>query len=199
MKKINNLAIIFILVPFFAFAQRYEDAPFIQAGVKLGANLNKIQGVGYDEEFKFNYHLGGFLKFNIGEYWGIQPELIFNQSTGRTVQRFSQIYSGANTDIQNVRLNYLSIPILANFGINKLSFQVGPQYSILLNQNQNLFQNGREAFKSGDFALVGGVWVQLGKVNLTGRYLIGLSNLNEVSSSEKWKNQAIQIGIGYTF
>lgn len=196
------LAVVFaycLAVPLFAQRGNNDEVKFLQGGLKAGANAMKITGEGFDDSFRLSYHAGGFVRLNLTNFLGIQPEVIFSQASSRTISRFSQVYQGSRTDIQDVRLNYLSIPLLASIGTDKFAFQVGPQYSILLNQNQNLFQNGRNAFKNGDFALVGGLWVQLGHFNISGRYLIGLSDLNDVGSQNSWRSQAIQAGVGYTF
>ncbi len=178
--------------------------PFLRAGIKVGPNINKINGTGYDQAFNLNYHLGGYVQIKLTERIGIQPELIFSQSTAKTVSNFHDIYqnSGAdpNSNLANTHLNYLNIPLLANFGGKYFKFQVGPQYSILMSQDKNLIQNGKSAFKNGDFSMIGGLWFQFGKhLNLSGRYVIGLSNVNDLHSNEKWKNQGIQLGIGYSF
>jgi opacity protein-like surface antigen len=195
------LVILLGLMSCTVFAQqgRNGEVGFLQAGFKAGANAVKINGEGFDESFRLSFHAGGFVRLNLTQFLGIQPELIFSQSSSRTITRFNQIYQGSKTGVQDVRLNYLSIPALASLGTDKFAIQAGPQYSILLNQNQNLFQNGRNAFKNGDFSLVGGLWVQFGHFNLSGRYIIGLTDMNDVGSQNRWRSQAIQVGIGYTF
>lgn len=184
------------------FAQAQEFKP-IHVGVKGGANINKISGKGFDEGFKFNYHLGGFLQVNFNEHIGVQPEVIFSQSSTKTSDNFSDIYTDFSDDAnrKNIKLNYLNIPVLLNLGSENVKFQVGPQYSILLNKNQNIIENGKDAFRNGDFSAVGGIWVQLPVVpiNLSARYIIGLNDVNDLPNSDKWKNQAIQVGVGLTF
>jgi hypothetical protein len=180
-----------------------QGNPSFHVGIKGGANINKIDGKGYDESFRFNYHLGGFAQFNFSDNIGLQPEVIFSQSSAKTSDNFSSIYTGFSDDAnrKNIKLNYLSIPLLLNLGSRDVKFQVGPQYSILLNKNDNIIENGKNAFKSGDFAAVGGIWVQLPVVpiNLSARYIIGLGDVNDLPNSDKWKNQSIQLGVGFTF
>ena len=40
--------------------------------------------------------------------------------------------------------------------------------------------------------------VNIGHLNIYGRYAIGLSNLNDLDNQEKWKSQSFQIGLGFT-
>jgi hypothetical protein len=57
-------------------------------------------------------------------------------------------------------------------------------------------QNGKSAFKSGDFAMVAGAQVNLKMLRIYGRYNIGLQNINDIDQKDKWTNQQIQLGLG---
>lgn len=169
----------------------------LSIGIKGGASLNKLSGESFDQKFAFGYHLGGFATVKLGSKWAIQPEVIFNQVNTDTSSNFSSVYQFNN--VSKVKLNYLSIPILLNYNIGKLiTLQAGPQYSILMNQNVTLYQNGKNAFKNGDFAMLGGLQLNLMKLKLYGRYVIGLNNINDLGNQQNWKNQSIQLGIGIT-
>jgi hypothetical protein len=96
-----------------------------------------------------------------------------------------------------VQLKNLAIPLLLDYRLNKIiTLQAGPQYSILMDQNKNLLQNGKDAFKNGDFAMLGGVQLKLLKFRVYGRYAVGLSNLDNIGNKDKWKSQSIQLGVG---
>jgi len=95
-------------------------------------------------------------------------------------------------------LNYLSIPILLDYKLAPfLSLQAGPQFGILINQNKNLVENGKNAFKGGDFSLLGGAQLNISKIRVTGRYFVGLSNVNDLGNQNKWKNQGWQLSVGF--
>ncbi|RYY98990.1 MAG: PorT family protein [Chitinophagaceae bacterium] len=169
-------------------------------GPKAGVNLTKIEGKSFREGFQTGYHLGAFMEIGLGKKWHLQPELLFNQVQGRYDTAFSQVYQNAFSDASsgNVKLNYLSIPLLLNYHVgNALSLQAGPQFGILINKDKNLLQNGSEAFKGGDLALLGGAQLHLSKLRFTGRYGVGLSNLNDITTKEKWKSQTIQLSVGF--
>lgn len=197
MKKPLFLTLMASLLSLAAMAQ-----PGLHLGIKGGANLTKINGVQYKDAFDFNYYLGGYLQLDLTKGFGIQPEVNFTQSTSQTGTRFSDVYTefpGAND--QKVRLNYLGIPVLANLKLSRAFWiQLGPQYSILMNDHESLVQNGKDAFKSGDFSAIGGIWIQLPLgLSATARYVIGLSNISDASNENKWNSQAIQLGIGFRF
>ncbi|MET0243855.1 MAG: porin family protein [Flavitalea sp.] len=166
-------------------------------GLKAGANITKVDGKGFDEEFKFGYSLGGFAELYFNDKIGIQPEVLWNQYQTRTSNDFNEVVPGGTSDLKNVKLNYLSIPLLLNLRPAKfITFQVGPQFGILINKEDGLVDNGRNAFKSGDFSMLGGVQLNLGGLRVGGRYQVGLNNINELDNSNKWKNTGFQVYAG---
>lgn len=164
-------------------------------GVKGGVNMNKLTGKSFKDEFTYGYHLGGFAEIGLGKKFSIQPEVVFNQFKQDTTSKFSEVYKLDN--VSNVKLNYLSIPILLNYrASNFLSLQAGPQFGILMDQNTKLVQNGKDAFKKGDLSMLAGVQLKFSSVRIYGRYAVGLSNLNDIDNQDKWKSQSFQIGVG---
>jgi len=166
-------------------------------GIKVGASVNKITGQSFNNQFSFGYHVGGFATIKISDKIGIQPEVLINQTNVDTSSKFSDIY--AFNKVNGVKLNQLSIPLLLNYSPNKfVSFQVGPQYSILMNKNKTFIANGKGAFKTGDFSMLGGLQLNITKIRVYARYAVGLSNLNDIDNKEKWKSQSVQLGVGFT-
>ena len=80
-----------------------------------------------------------------------------------------------------------------------VTLQAGPQFGILLNQNVSLVQNGKDAFKKGNFGLAAGLQLKVLMLRIYGRYVIGLTNLNDIDNQDKWTGQGFQIGVGFTF
>ena len=165
-------------------------------GIKGGASINKIDGRSFKDEFTYGYHVGGFVTIGLGKKFAIQPEVLFNQFKTDTSSTFSSIYPSFNK-VKNIKLNYLSIPILLNYNVaNILTLQAGPQFGILIDQSKTLMQNGQEAFKKGDFSLVGGAQIHIAKIRLQGRYFVGLNNISDVGDQNKWNNQGFQLSLG---
>jgi len=184
-----------------AFALALTSVSFAQGfhlGVKGGANIFKVDGKSFSEEYKFGYNLGAFAEININEKWGIRPELLWSQTNYRTGSQFSDLYPGGKSDVEG-KLNYISIPLLLSFKPVKLiSFQVGPQFGIMTSQDKDLLGETKEAFKSGDFSMLGGAQLNLGSLRVGGRYVVGLTNINDIDNKEKWKNQGFQLYLGLT-
>ena len=169
-------------------------------GGKIGANMTKIDGEKFSDGFKLNYQLGFFGEIDFNENWGIQPEVLFSQSKSSVdTAGFKSVYQDAASNLlkKDIKLNYLNIPILLRINAGKLlTFNVGPQFSILVSDDENLLQNSKDAFKKGDFAAVLGAQINISKLRIYGRYNIGLNNVNDIDDSHKWKNQQLQLGVG---
>jgi len=167
-------------------------------GIKGGANVDKIAGKSFEEEFRHGYNLGAFAEINFNKKWGIQPEVLWNQTNTRTSSNFNDIYPHGISDVQNVKLNYLSVPILLTYRPFKaLSLQAGPQVGILMDQGKSLLENGRDAFKKGDFAMVGGAQLNIAAFKIGARYQVGLNNINDIDNQDKWKSQGFQAYVGF--
>jgi len=186
----------FLPLAFLLFIGSSVFSQSFKLGIKGGANLGKISGQSFKDEFNLGYHVGAFATIGIGKKFAIQPEVTFNQVNTDTSTRFSEIYTGFN-HINDIKLHYLSIPVLLNFNVNKfITLQAGPQFGILIDQNKDLLENGGDAFKSGDFSLVGGVQLNLLRFRVYGRFVGGTTNIDNIGNADTWKTSAIQLGVG---
>lgn len=192
MKKAILLSFLMLFIAAGAFAQSFK------IGIKAGADLNKLDGKAFKEQFSFGYQAGAFANIGLTKKLGIQPEVIFSQINFDTTSSFKDVYQVKN--IGDIKLSVLKIPLLLNFSPNKfVTFQAGPQFGIVMNRDSSLAANGANAFKKGDFSMLGGLQLNISKFIAYGRYGIGLNNLNDLGNNEKWKNQSIQLGIGFVF
>jgi hypothetical protein len=189
----------FVLFIPLLLALHHSQAQGVHLGIKAGANLFKVDGESFSQEFQFGYAVGAFSEIYFTPNWGIQPELLFNQTNYRTGTSFSSVYDVNGYDGVKGKLNYLSIPVLLSFRpIPLLSLLVGPQFGILLNSNEHLANNAQDAFKKGDVSLIGGAQLNLASIKLGARYVIGLNNINNIQSSDvDWKNQGWQLYAGF--
>ncbi len=193
--KLKSLSVVLfaLLLTTSGFAQS-----FFQAGIKGGVNMFKIDGASFKEEFNYGYNAGAFATINFSKKLGVQPEVLWNQSQTRTTTRFNEMYNDGVRELKDVKLNYLSIPVLLNYSPSRLiTFQAGPQFGILINKEEKLLNNGREAFKSGDLSMLGGVQLNIGSAKLGGRYAVGLMNINDIDNRDKWTNQGFQLYLGF--
>lgn len=190
--KMLILFVALLLTSAIVFAQK---TPVFQLGIKGGANITKIDGKNFKDEFKYGYTLGGFAVIKLSEKFQVQPEVLFNQFNSRSDSNFNSIYAREN--LKDVKLNYLSIPILLNYSpVKFFTLQAGPQFGFLLNKNDNLLENGKNAFNNGDLSMVGGVQLNIANFKIGGRYFVGLNDIGDIDNREKWNNQGFQLTLG---
>ena len=187
----------FVLSLSLLLAVVHGQAQGFHIGIKAGANLFKMDGESFDQEYKFGYNVGAFSELNFTSSWGIQPELLFNQTNYRTGTQFSDIYPDGVNGVKG-KLNYLSVPVLLSFRpIPLLSLLAGPQFGILLNQDEHLVNNAGQAFKKGDLSFVGGAQLNLASIKVGARYVVGLNNINDLQNQNNWKNEGWQLYAGF--
>ncbi len=166
-------------------------------GAKAGTNINKIAGRSFDDAAQYGLSLGGFAEIDFAKKWGIQPEVLWNQSKTTTASDIGTVYPEGLVN-QEIILNYLTIPVLLTYKpVPVLSLQAGPQFGILLSQTQNFIYNVQDAFKKGDLSVLFGAQVNLGGFKVGARYYIGLTNINDIDNEDKWTNQGIQAYVGF--
>ena len=189
----------FVLFIPLLLAMHQSQAQGFHLGLKAGANLFKVDGQSFSQGFQFGYAVGAFSELNFTPNLGIQPEFMFNQTNYRTASSFGQVYQVSGYDDVKGKLNYLSIPVLLNIRpIPFLSLLIGPQFGILLNPNEHLVDNAKDAFKKGEVSAVGGAQLNLASLKLGARYVIGLNNINNIQGSDvTWKNQGWQVYAGF--
>lgn len=199
MKKLILSALVLMLFTTVSQAQG------IRLGLKAGANLNKISGQSFNDGFDLSYHAGGFLEIDLNKKWGVQPELLWNQTSSKP-SSFNTVYASTTSinptldALTAIKLDYLSVPLLLRYNVGGMfTLLAGPQFSILIKKDNTLLQNGQSAFKSGDFAMVAGAQVNLKMLRIYGRYNIGMQNINDIDQKDKWTTQQLQLGLGFRF
>ena len=167
-------------------------------GVKGGANITKVDGESFKDQFRYGYHLGGFAEIRMGNKFVLQPEVLFNQYATRLDSSYKNVYDDVFGGNSNIKLNYLSIPIVINYKLigSFLSLQAGPQFGILIDQSKTVLQNGGNAFKNGDLSMLAGLQFKIAALRINGRYAIGLNNISDLPDDGKWKSQGFQVSVG---
>jgi len=189
---------IFLFIILFSVYSMNTNAQILKVGIKAGTDIKKLSGKSFDDQFSYGYHVGAFAEIKLSEKFGLQPEVYFSQVNIDTSSNFSSVYNFK--DLSKVQLKYINIPLLLSFKPNKfVALQAGPQYGILIDKSNTVLQNGQDAFKKGDFSMLAGIQLHFSKVRLYGRYIVGLTDINDIDNQENWKAQTVQIGLGIAF
>ena len=202
------LVAILLIVSTSSFAQRNkvggEHENFFRFGAKGGVNVNKITGQSYKDGFNFNFQAGAFLQLNFSNRFGLQPEVNFVQTSSEFSNDPSDIYDDIFRDgsQKSSKLNFLEVPLLLNINVGsskRVKLQIGPAYGGLLKQTVDSLKTNGNIYKNGEWAAIGGLWIQIPFVNFGARYKLGLTDLNAIDNRQSWKSQSIQIFVGVTF
>jgi hypothetical protein len=182
----------------------------VRAGIKGGLNASSLyydsQGVSNKSE-RIGFHLGVFAQAPLGEFFAIQPELLYT-TKGASADYNVFGFNGKNT----FRLNYAELPVLATFKLGQsVELQAGPYVSYLLNSDVNSngdFGTGtsainRDNFNKVDYGLAGGLNVYFGKAFIGARYEQGLQNIANSGAARtvlgNAKNGVGLLSVGFSF
>lgn len=185
----------------------------VDLGIKVGANFANMGGEEWESGYKPGF-VGGIFGGVSGKRFGGTAEVLFSQVkyTGSGLKFYKRNGTAAASNYNNAAdsakkgdfaVSYVNIPVLLNVKLaGPLWFQVGPQYSGIININDksNLLKDTKGLFKSGDVAAVLGLQLNLpAGIRAGARYIIGLSDMNSSSVANQWKTRTIQLSVGYSF
>ncbi|MEJ5996115.1 porin family protein [Pedobacter sp. Du54] len=195
MKKIV-LSIMFTLSSFYVFSQ---GLPTFQLGIKGGMNLAKFKTENtFDSDNKGGYYGGIWARIG-GAGIFLQPELYLSGKNSNLVTVTGQ------TQTNSVKFTSLDLPVLVGTKIGAAGFGVrlntGPVFTFMLNEQQDFPQAASAAFKGkfkdATLAWQAGVGLDIGKLNIDGRYEYGLSEINSAAGYPTTKLNLFTIGVGF--
>ncbi|RYF98506.1 MAG: PorT family protein [Chitinophagaceae bacterium] len=168
-----------------------------QLGIKGGVNLAKFKTTNtFDSDNKGGY-FGGIWARVGGAGIFLQPELYLSGKNSNLVTVSGQANS--------VKFTSLDLPVLVGTKIGAAGFglrlNTGPVFTFMLNEDQKFDSAASSAFK-GEFkdatlAWQVGLGVDLGKLNIDGRYEYGLSEINSAAGYPTTKLNLFTLGVGF--
>ncbi|CAM1345362.1 porin family protein [Tenacibaculum amylolyticum] len=179
-----------LLTVLFAVSLFSVNAQSVKFGVKAGLNFATVNGddVGTNVDPRTGFHAGGVAELKLTDKFSIQPELLFSQL-------------GSQSEGNKVRLNYLSLPVMAKFYlIEGLSVEAGPQASLLIDDKIELVSGATPNVNWEDFEFglnIGAGYTFNNGLFLQTRYAFGLTSIQEISDDTR--NGSFQVSVGYLF
>ncbi|GAA4460846.1 hypothetical protein GCM10023093_04310 [Nemorincola caseinilytica] len=163
-------------------------APVVSLGVKVGANMQKVDGGGLDDAYKGGFVAGAFVCVS-KKKMGVRVEGLVKSA---------KIDYSIST-VPSVKTVMLDVPVLFEYApIKRLKLHVGPQFTTMLSAKQNDV-DVKDQFKSAELSAVAGVEVNLPLKFIVGaRYIYGLTDVSTISGT-KVTNSSIQVSVGYRF
>lgn len=210
MKTANLISLAILALSTTAMAQTVDTREELKFGLKAGGNISNV----WDEnqnDFEANSKLGfvggAYLSIPIGKYVGVQPSIILSQKGFHDEGSFlGSSYSFTRTT------NYLDIPVLFEFKPSPMiTLVAGPQYSFLMSKRDD-FTSGtisgsdfdryeNENIRKNTLGALVGFDIHVKQLTVSPRAGWDLqSNDGDGTSSDiRYKNQWIQLAVGYTF
>jgi hypothetical protein len=189
-----------------------NDAPreSVMFGLKAGVNYSNVwdeQGQDFRADGKLGFAGGVFVGIPLGELFGFQPELMISQKGMKSSGTlFGTAYSHTRTT------TFLDVPLQLQIKpADFLTFVVGPQYSYLFHE-KNVYTFGSNSIEQEQefendnvrkniLGFVAGVDFIFSHLVVSGRASWDfLNNSGDGSSTTpRYKNQLVQLTVGYKF
>ena len=139
---------------------------------------------------------GAYLNYFFGDKSAIQLELLYSRKGSVS----DVLLAGSPVQSSDNKLTYFDIPVLFRWQIIKfVNIHAGPQFSILtkaVTEDGTTTEDIKEELKNSDFGLIIGAEANLPlRLNLTARYIFGLTNVSEIEEIEI-KNSTFQLTLG---
>jgi len=179
----------------------------VKFGPKAGVNFANLSGID-NADMMTAFHVGAVAEIKFNEKFSVQPEVVYS-AQGYT----GDFMIGTNKVADYTqKLDYVNIPIMAKYYIVEgFSVEAGPQVGFLV-KAESKFENkeagvtltdgdNKDFYKSTDFGLNFGLAYDLPMGVFVGaRYNLGLSDIrNNTDSGDAFKNNVIQVSVGYKF
>jgi hypothetical protein len=168
----------------------------LKGGVNFATQVTPGAGEGVAVQQLIGFNAGGYGNLFIYDFLGIQAELMVSTRGSD----WDDIY-------YNVKdlLTYIDLPLLVKFQpVRYANIHAGPQFGYLLSARQKDDETGEitninDWYNKLDVGLAFGVEGNLPfRINVTVRYVLGLvSATNDVEYIDPWKNNFLQISLGF--
>ncbi len=113
------------------------QAQSIRFGLKAGGNLSNLSGDLVNQSQynnRFGFHGGIMLNFRLAnDLVSIQPEVLYSQKGFKYADQSYTVLGNTYRNTGSVRYDYLDVPVLVRLKVSGVFFELGPQYSYLLN------------------------------------------------------------------
>jgi len=183
------------------YSQNIVKEHYTASGGLLGAaNFSQFRVTGdnpsnIDYNFEGGWSAGAWVNFPVSSGFSIEPQFMYS-SYGYHSNKATGVL------LTDGKVRYLSVPLLLKFHTgDKFAITAGPQldwFSSFEDKN-NLAQE--DDFKKTSFSAFGGLEIfPHGRVTVFGRYIFGISNMDNSGThgdGMKYKNQNIQAGLKF--
>ena len=153
----------------------------VEIGLKGGVNMASLNGDNLNSNNVTAFHGGAYGLIKITKI-GIQPEVLFSKRGD-----------------DQIDLAYMDVPVMLKFYLAAgLNVQAGPQFGVLLNAENANGDDIKDTLKNSDLSAAMGIgWDLPFGLNVTGRYVLGLKDVNDLPNTPSVKGNTFQLSVGY--
>lgn len=176
-----------------------------QMGAKAGINVARLSNYQINDtnvKSRVGLTLGVFGVYDLSDSFGLSADVLYSAQ--------GAVHKAKSGSVKvTTKLDYLNIPILANYYIiDGLSVKAGIQPGILLSakakttglEGGTITSDMKSNMQKFDFSIPVGVGYQLPLgIQLDARYAIGMSRVNKVKVANNAKNGVFSLTAGYLF
>lgn len=191
-------------------------------GFKGGYNYSSFNGeVTKDNSLKglSGFYVGALLELPLGDVLSLQPEVIYSRQGAAWEREYNVPIVGKTTLKNDIKLDYLNIPVMAKVNLGPLFLEGGVQFGFLVGKPEVSYTTGnrsisqtvdKDAYASFDFGVGAGLGVKLNQhFFVETRYTYSLTNVFDpndkhfksslISDGDNFKNSVFSIGLGMKF
>ena len=117
-----------------------DDSRRFYGGPVLGVNFTQVDGDAYSGYTKVGLTGGAMVYARFSKTSGASMEIIYSQKGSKSVNNYTNPYSGYNQGFQIYRmnLNYVEVPIVLHFLTDRrLHYEVGALYAQLISSSES--------------------------------------------------------------
>ena len=191
-------------------------------GFKGGYNYSSFNGeVAKDNTLKglSGFYVGALLELPLGDVLSLQPEVIYSRQGAAWEKDYNIPILGKGSLKNDIKLDYLNIPVMAKVNLGPLFLQGGVQFGFLVGKPETSStvnglrvteQVDKDAYASFDFGVGAGLGVNLSQhFFVEARYTHSLTNALDpdnnslknarISDDNNFKNAVLSVGLGVKF
>lgn len=201
MKITKNLFIAcFFLISVKGFSQSFfgQITDRLHFGVRAGANFSDFANANFETEGLLGFHAGAIVGFRISDSFSIEEEFLFSQQGAKL--------KGGLLDGKNVKLSYVTVPILLKYKSPiGLFVEAGPQVGILVDEDVKALgvPSDTDFAEKIDAGITGGIGYQFKNgLGISARYYISFTDVTKTASpgiNTDFQNNMAQASIFYIF
>lgn len=171
-------------------------AQTFQLGIKGGVNVSNFNGGNFhniDKKSLVGFHAGGFVNFQFGDHFSLQPEVLFSSQGAKLEDAGNK---------ENIKISYINVPVMLKYRFTGgFYLEAGPQIGFKVSESTG-DQEINDFAKSTDLSIAGGLGFHSSSgLGIGARYTAGISKVGDFNAGDidpDFKNGVIQVSLFYT-